>query len=700
MSSPVVEGKQPWVTCLFTRILLDGLPGKKGQEIDHRALFRGAEGFEIPADPESFLRNVTNWVPINVLSELLWRCEEVSEQKDFGYHAALSYFRTSQMHSPSLFEILVWVLNDIRAVLNCSGLWGSVLTNCLTLQSLDGEAGSLILLAKFDPVVGLTPGGFFLQRGIYEGFPLLYPSVESVRCIEEMSQLKIQDVIREFPDFAVVDDGTRLFVEDRASHEIAVEALPVALRAESVASSADSDDTFPVDVVVASNDGEVRVLTGLDKTDPKTAQSSVRAYKIIRPAAVSCNKLSYFFEKDRIYNAPYSRFRFVWKESREKAPEVSVKDVRSELSRLLFQHLRQVKDFHTRMIRESVEKGRLTLENVRLREELEHEYGFSGIVARSQKMHDLYGLVRSVAETDLSVLIQGETGTGKELLAKAIHYNSLRKEQRFVSVNCGALSETLLESELFGYEKGAFTGAGGRRQGIFEAADGGTLFLDEIGEITAATQVRLLRVLQEGEFQRVGGTETIKVDVRVIAATNQNLEGLIEKGRFRHDLYYRLNVFPIRLPPLRERVEDIPLLVAHFIAKAKERLRKNVSGMSAPAMAALMAYSWPGNVRELENTVQRMIVVAREEILDLGDLPVEISGVAASTPKSLSRDLVEISKDSAAMIEKAAILAALAKESGNVTKAARSLGISRVTLQKKMKAYGLRAEKSPSANGR
>jgi two-component system response regulator HydG len=212
--------------------------------------------------------------------------------------------------------------------------------------------------------------------------------------------------------------------------------------------------------------------------------------------------------------------------------------------------------------------------------------------------------------------------------------------------------------------------------------------------------VRFLRVLQEGELQRVGGTETIKVDVRVVAATNQNLEGLIEKSCFRHDLYYRLNVFPIRLPPLHERVDDIPLLVAHFISKAKERLRKNVNGMSAPAMAALMAYSWPGNVRELENTVQRMMVVAREEILDLGDLPVEISGVAASTPISLSRDLVGISRDSAAMIEKAAILAALAKESGNVTKAARSLGISRVTLQKKIKAYGLRAEKSPSANGR
>jgi transcriptional regulator with PAS, ATPase and Fis domain len=367
--------------------------------------------------------------------------------------------------------------------------------------------------------------------------------------------------------------------------------------------------------------------------------------------------------------------------------------MRSELSRLLFRHLRQVKEFHTRIIRESVEKGRLALENVRLREELEREYGFSGIVTQSQKMRDLYRLVRSVAETELSVLIQGETGTGKELLAKAIHYNSPRKEKSFVSVNCGALSETLLESELFGHEKGAFTGAVARRKGIFEVADGGTLFLDEVGEITPGTQVRLLRVLQEGEFQRVGGTETIKVDVRIIAATNQNLERLIEKSRFRQDLYYRLNVFPVRVPPLRDRVEDIPLLVSHFIEKAKGRLRKNIRGVSAPAMAALMAYSWPGNVRELENAVQRMMVVAREEILDLQDLPVEIIGVAFPAPTAPSKDLKEVTRNSAAMVEKKTILDALCKDGGNITRAARSLGISRVTLQKKMKAYGLRPEK-------
>jgi transcriptional regulator with GAF, ATPase, and Fis domain len=278
------------------------------------------------------------------------------------------------------------------------------------------------------------------------------------------------------------------------------------------------------------------------------------------------------------------------------------------------------------------------------------------------------------------------------LIARAIHYNSPRKAKRFVAVNCGALAETLLESELFGHEKGAFTGATTRRSGVFEVADGGTLFLDEIGEIAPSTQIRLLRVLQEGEFQRVGGSNPIRVDVRIISATNQNLEDLVQKGRFRQDLYYRLNVFPLRVPPLRERRDDIPLLVSHFVHGCNRKMNKRVSGLSPEAMTVLMTSSWPGNVRELENVIQRMMVVATGDSLELQDIPAEMRG-SETLPWEKSRDLKEITRGSAEIVEKEAILAALAKTGGNVTRAARTLGISRATLQNKMKVYGLRPPK-------
>jgi DNA-binding NtrC family response regulator len=340
-------------------------------------------------------------------------------------------------------------------------------------------------------------------------------------------------------------------------------------------------------------------------------------------------------------------------------------------------------------VRNALEKRRLTLENIRLRQEIQREYSFSGIIGESEKMKDLFDVVRSIAETDVTVLIQGETGTGKELIAKAIHYNGPRKVKRFVSINCGALTETLLESELFGHEKGAFTGASAQRKGIFEVAHGGTLLLDEIADISPSTQIKLLRVLQEGEFQRVGGSDSIKVDVRIIAATNQKLGDLVKDGRFRQDLYYRLHVFPIVVPPLRERADDIPLLVSQIIEKRKQNINKRISGISPQATASLIAHDWPGNVRELENVIQRMMVVCKGEVLDLQDLSAEIRGKEVEAKPS-PKDLKEMSRESAEIVEKRAISDALLNTEGNITKAAKSLGISRATLQNKMKLYGFR----------
>ncbi|MGH7770794.1 MAG: sigma-54 interaction domain-containing protein [Candidatus Binatia bacterium] len=691
-----MEEKQSWVTCFFADVLLTYVEETLGKRnaIDYPSLFRGIEGFETPSDPASFLRDTNNWVPMKVLRELHSQCEKVSRRKDIAYHAARDFFAPGKNQLPSLFEIIVRVLNDVRSVLICANLWGGVQTSYLRLQSFDKEGArpEFYILAQFDENARPPVGSINLLRGMFEGFPRLYPFVEDAQCVEEISQLQIGDVIQDFSDFAIHSEGDRLSIRHRRSQQPTVEAIRVPLKSEAITLSREFLINMPDAVIMAPKEGRIHVLTNLQETDLQRTRHSPWAYKIVTPGTVSDEAVSYSFEKDQVYNAPYCRFRLVWKESRQQDREVSIENVRREVSQLLFDHLKQIKQGQTRMIQFNIEKRRLTLENIRLRKEIEREYSFAGIIGESQRMQDLFSLVRSAAETDVTVIIQGETGTGKELIAKAIHYNSPRRAEKFVAINCGALSETLLESELFGHEKGAFTGAITQRKGIFEVADGGTLFLDEISETTPSTQVKLLRVLQEGEFQRVGSTDSVKVDVRIIAATNQNLEELVKNGRFRQDLYYRLKVFPLTVLPLRDRVEDIPLLVSHFIEKRKATMNKQVSGITPQAMALLMACSWPGNVRELENTIQRMMVVSKAEILDVPDLPAEIRG-QVSEAKPQPKDLKGIARESAEMIEKRAILDALSKTASNVTRAARVLGISRATLQNKMKAYGLRNAK-------
>lgn len=269
----------------------------------------------------------------------------------------------------------------------------------------------------------------------------------------------------------------------------------------------------------------------------------------------------------------------------------------------------------------SEERQKLSDENSNLRRELKEKYDFSQIIGNSGPMRQVYAQVSQVARSNATVLLRGESGTGKEMIAQAIHYNSLRSKQPFIKINCAALPETLIESELFGYEKGAFTGADKRKKGRFEMADGGTLFLDEIGDLPTQTQIKLLRVLQEKEFERLGGTETIKINVRLITATNKNLEDEIAKGVFREDLFYRLNVFTIFLPPLRERKSDILYLAEHFLEKYERVHGKNVRRISTPAIDMLTAYHYPGNVRELENAIERAVIVCDENVLHGHHLP-------------------------------------------------------------------------------
>jgi DNA-binding NtrC family response regulator len=333
-------------------------------------------------------------------------------------------------------------------------------------------------------------------------------------------------------------------------------------------------------------------------------------------------------------------------------------------------------------------------ENRRLREELDKKFGLENIIGNSPAMVEIYDRIRQVAPTRATVLIEGESGTGKELVAQSLHMLSPRRHARFVAVHCAALSPQLLESELFGHEKGAFTGAMERRVGRFEEANHGTIFLDEIGEIDAATQVKLLRVLGENVIQRVGSNQTIKVDARVVAATNKNLETLVREGKFREDLFYRLDVVPVHLPPLRDRREDIPLLLDAFLKEFARANQRHVTGFSADALDTLQKYSWPGNVRQLRATVERAVVLSRGERIGLRDLPPEAQGKlgpagngprwASGTAGALSASNLNLEE-----MEKTFIQRALKLTEGNVTEAAKLLGISRRTLHRKIKTYNL-----------
>jgi two-component system response regulator AtoC len=357
--------------------------------------------------------------------------------------------------------------------------------------------------------------------------------------------------------------------------------------------------------------------------------------------------------------------------------------------------------------------------------------GRFGLIGTSAEMQSIFAVIEKVADTPSTVLITGESGTGKELVAKALHEHSSRKNQPFIKINCAAIPKTLMESELFGYEKGAFTGATSSKPGRFELADGGTLFLDEIGEIPVEMQVKLLRAIQESEFERVGGIKTLKVDVRLVTATNRDLEQEIQRGAFRDDLYYRLNVVPLQIPPLRKRTGDIPMLVSHIIKKFNERLKKQISGISDEALAVLEAHPWPGNIRELENVLERTILFCQGDRIERADLqlgsgsdaahaaaaanavPVATSAQSSSGAHapiglddedddavggelagSASGSLKDIVRAETSRVERELIVKALDETSGNVTQAARLLKISRKSLQMKMKEFGLRDKES------
>ena len=345
------------------------------------------------------------------------------------------------------------------------------------------------------------------------------------------------------------------------------------------------------------------------------------------------------------------------------------------------------------LIKKALESKALLEENKRLREEVSEKYVYGNIIGNSDKMKEVYNALRKVANSDVTVLLLGETGTGKELAARAIHYNSPRKRYPFVKVSCVSFPEALLESALFGHEKGAYTGADTREIGMFESADKGTIFLDEIGEINQNVQVKLLRFLQERQFERIGGHRTIKVDARVIAATNLEMDKAVQEGKFRKDLYYRLNVVSISMPPLKERKEDILLLVDHFLKKYEDKSNGKMKQISNEALSILMRHDWPGNVRELENCIERAIVMGEADTIRLSDLPAAIHKDTASYASDEIIDEIPANGISLDQLEKSLIEKALQQTNGNQTEAAKILGISRRKLQYRMDKYGISARK-------
>jgi len=338
-----------------------------------------------------------------------------------------------------------------------------------------------------------------------------------------------------------------------------------------------------------------------------------------------------------------------------------------------------------KIVEQAVRMRTLMVENLNLKTQLETQREYRLVVGDSRAMKQVCDLIEQVADSQSAVLICGETGTGKELVAHAIHHNSSRRDKPFISVNCGAMPEGLIENELFGHERGSYTGATGQQKGKFERADGGTIFLDEVGELTPAAQAKLLRVLQEGEFERIGGTETFYVDARVIAATNRDLEELVADGNFREDLFYRLNVVDISIPPLRARREDIPILANHFVSKYSEREKRSITGISEKAMSTLMAYSWPGNARELENVIQRAIVLTKNDVLDTDVLPERL--MKNGTPKGSVTIPLGIPMSE---VENLMIIKTLETTKGNKDLTAQILGLSRRTIYRKLDSTQLK----------
>ncbi|HSQ52415.1 MAG TPA: sigma 54-interacting transcriptional regulator [Nitrospiraceae bacterium] len=653
---------QPWITCLQSGILIRYLEARypeQASKVDLKRVMGVAESFQEIQDARAFLTDASNWVPVSVFRELIKTCELASGEKDFTYLAALAYYETVKTQTPTLIETIAILLNDVESVFRSVGDWASAYTNYLQLQSFvcPDESQTLHILSRNLPPVDPALGNMRLVQGNLEGIAKLDPSVETVACEEVYSQLRLETLLKEFGDaYVMTMKNDRFTVARRSTGEVAITGRTIRLVHTLIPTKADR-----IPAPHGSDEQLVATLDGQDHLSVWTAEEPAPISKIHVPkqnehctalriehgGTLSAGSLSTTIKADSVYNAPYTHYRLCWTNHPPHANNAAAAG-RSQLvtdrrafAFQLFTHLKNLQATHRHMLTMFLRNVELVQENIQLKQELSAQQETGGIIGKSALLLDLLSLIRTIAPSDTTVLVTGETGTGKELAARLIHQLSRRKDRRFVAVNCGALPETLLESELFGHEKGSFTGAVAQKKGKFELAEGGTLFLDEIGDISPSVQVKLLRVLQEREFQRVGGTTDLKANIRLIAATNRDLLAMMEQNQFRKDLFYRLNVIQLYVPALRERPEDIVELVQHFARRFAEKIGKSIAGLTPDALQLCLSYKWPGNIRELENVMERAVTLAPEgkKWITPDLLPNNLRSTTESAP---SLDLAEL----------------------------------------------------------
>ncbi|MFY9271234.1 MAG: sigma-54 dependent transcriptional regulator [Candidatus Manganitrophaceae bacterium] len=673
----------PWTTCFLTRMLILYLERiGKADAINYADLLSGETYFGQIEDPKAFLTNYNNWVPHHILKKLILTAERIAGTKEVTYLASKNYYQAGTTTGLSLFEIIAKLHGNLKHILQASNLWASGFSNYFKLQCVDcslPDRSEAILLAQFGPNAEPLTGNFRFFSGNFEGITRFYQDIEEARCIEEISQLKLENLIKEFRNYRVEKGEETISLVEIGSKKEVIIAKPVSLQTK----------CFPFKVenlpnteglILPPKDGEIALLFPEREEKPEQPNEKTKAYEIIRGGTLEMENgpenapLKLTLREGMFLNAPYSRFRFTWKETASTKAFLP----RSEIIFLLFNHVREWRATHQRLLHCAIENKALAEANAALKGTLQRESDFHGIIGKSRKMQTLFEQIEQIGPVDSTVLLFGETGTGKELFAKAIHQSSSRRDRRFYAVNCAALNENLLEAELFGYEKGAFTGAFSQKKGIFETASGGTLFLDEVGEISPTMQAKLLRVLEEGEIQRIGGRETIPVDVRVISATHRDLKKEIACEKFRSDLFYRLHVISLVIPPLRERLDDLPLLVDHYLDFFSRKCKKEKPAMTREALSLLTGYDWPGNVRQLKNVIERAVVLDRDRVIHPDDIILPEEENVPEKPSSSGAE--QGFHEALDRYKRLVIEEALQKTGGNQTKAAERLGIQRTYL--------------------
>ncbi|MDH5667961.1 MAG: sigma 54-interacting transcriptional regulator [Nitrospira sp.] len=624
----------PWITCLQSGILIRHLDlhyPDQSSKVDFQRIMETVESVQDIRQAKHFLADPSNWIPLSVFRELVKACELASGDKDFTYHAALAYYETVNPETPTLLETIVVLLNNVEMVFRSVNDWASAYTNYLHLQSFahPHESHTVHILSHYLPPVEPQFGNLRLVQGNFEGIAKLDRSVHSVTCEELYSQLRLETLVNEFGDaYVITSTKDRINVVRRSTGEVAITGRSILLT--EVATPIKQDHPTLAErpeeriIIKPKDNGTLSLWTipepsRAHKTHRPGENATWSAVQIERGGTLTHGGLSTTVKAGTIFNAPYTHYRLRWTLRPSPAHDTPVTGTaalltdRMAFAQVLFSHLKNLQTTHRHTLTMLLRNVELVQENIQLKQELSAQQDTGGIVGKSVPLQELLALIHTIAPSDTTVLITGETGTGKELAARLIHQLSRRKERRFVAVNCGALPETLLESELFGHEKGSFTGAVAQKKGKFELAEGGTLFLDEIGDISPAVQVKLLRVLQEREFQRVGGTSDLKANVRLIAATHRDLTSLMEQDLFRSDLFYRLNVIQLYVPALRERADDIPQLALHFAQSFAHKMDKPIAGLTPEALQLCLTYKWPGNIRELENVMERAVTLAPEE---------------------------------------------------------------------------------------